>query len=305
MTNPYYNATGNPGTRAAGTSSTMRTEFAAIGTAFDKFATLSGNANKLVVVNAGETAQAVVPVTVDSSGNVAGVVNLTATGAVNFNGGGFTFNETGAAVDARFEGDTDANLLFLDGSADAVGIGTNAPTTKLHVVNATTSEIRNQSGTSIFKIITGAAGYTSLGTVDGSSTLQFLTGDTERMRIDSSGNLAFGTASPATFVHFKKNGAAAVQLVEADITSDAYVRTRTSLGDWAAGTGIGVAADAWSVYDIAAGIERLRITSGGNVEIKNTTSAPGTPSGGGVLYVEGGALKFRGSSGTITTVAPA
>jgi hypothetical protein len=29
------------------------------------------------------------------------------------------------------------------------------------------------------------------------------------------------------------------------------------------------------------------------------------PSGGGVLYVEAGALKYRGSSGTITTIAPA
>lgn len=29
------------------------------------------------------------------------------------------------------------------------------------------------------------------------------------------------------------------------------------------------------------------------------------PSGGGVLYSEGGALKWRGSGGTITTIAPA
>jgi hypothetical protein len=29
------------------------------------------------------------------------------------------------------------------------------------------------------------------------------------------------------------------------------------------------------------------------------------PSGGGVLYVESGALKYRGSSGTVTTLANA
>ena len=29
------------------------------------------------------------------------------------------------------------------------------------------------------------------------------------------------------------------------------------------------------------------------------------PGGGGVLYVEGGALKYRGSKGTVTTIAPA
>jgi hypothetical protein len=32
---------------------------------------------------------------------------------------------------------------------------------------------------------------------------------------------------------------------------------------------------------------------------------PNTPSGGGVFYVESGALKYKGSSGTVTTIAPA
>lgn len=53
------------------------------------------------------------------------------------------------------------------------------------------------------------------------------------------------------------------------------------------------------------GVERARIDDNGNVFISNTSSAPTTPTGGGTLYVEGGALKFRGSSGTITTIAPA
>jgi hypothetical protein len=44
----------------------------------------------------------------------------------------------------------------------------------------------------------------------------------------------------------------------------------------------------------------------GVVGIANATTVPTTnPTGGGVLYVEGGALKYRGSSGTITTVANA
>lgn len=42
------------------------------------------------------------------------------------------------------------------------------------------------------------------------------------------------------------------------------------------------------------------------VFIGNVSTAPtGNPSGGGFLYVESGALKFRGSSGTVTTIAPA
>lgn len=34
-------------------------------------------------------------------------------------------------------------------------------------------------------------------------------------------------------------------------------------------------------------------------------TAPTTPTGGGVLYVEAGSLKFKGSSGTVTTIGPA
>jgi len=40
--------------------------------------------------------------------------------------------------------------------------------------------------------------------------------------------------------------------------------------------------------------------------VANATTTPTVdPVGGGILYVEGGALKYRGPSGTITTVAPA
>lgn len=46
--------------------------------------------------------------------------------------------------------------------------------------------------------------------------------------------------------------------------------------------------------------------SGSNViGIGNGTAPSGTPTGGGVLYVQSGALKYKGSSGTITTIATA
>lgn len=47
--------------------------------------------------------------------------------------GTFVHNEAGADKDARFEGDTDVNLLFTDASTDRVGIGTATPTAKLQV----------------------------------------------------------------------------------------------------------------------------------------------------------------------------
>jgi hypothetical protein len=42
------------------------------------------------------------------------------------------------------------------------------------------------------------------------------------------------------------------------------------------------------------------------IYIANAGTVPSAnPSGGGILYCEGGALKYRGSSGTVTTIAPA
>jgi hypothetical protein len=50
----------------------------------------------------------------------------------------------------------------------------------------------------------------------------------------------------------------------------------------------------------------LVIEGNADVFIANVTTAPSTnPTGGGCLYVEGGALKYRGSSGTVTTIANA
>jgi len=41
------------------------------------------------------------------------------------------------------------------------------------------------------------------------------------------------------------------------------------------------------------------------IHLANATVPTGNPSGGGVIYVENGALKYRGSSGTVTTIANA
>jgi hypothetical protein len=64
-----------------------------------------------------------------------------------------------------------------------------------------------------------------------------------------------------------------------------------------------------------------RLAAGGNIGIRTTSQFGGgrgvmaianasvapsiNPAGGGVLYVEDGALKYRGSNGTVTVIAPA
>ncbi len=41
------------------------------------------------------------------------------------------------------------------------------------------------------------------------------------------------------------------------------------------------------------------------LNLPNVTAPPATPTGGGVLYVQAGALKYKGSSGTVTTLGSA
>lgn len=55
-------------------------------------------------------------------------------------------------------------------------------------------------------------------------------------------------------------------------------------------------------FGVAAPLEKVHIN--GRQFLTNQT-APGTPTGGGIVYVEAGALKYIGSSGTITTLGVA
>ena len=56
------------------------------------------------------------------------VGGIKATGSIDFDGGGFTFNDSHAAVDFRIETDTLTHAVFVDGSADKIGFGTSSPT---------------------------------------------------------------------------------------------------------------------------------------------------------------------------------
>ena len=72
----------------------------------------------------------------DDAGNITANGSLDVAGAVNFNGGAFTFNEASADLNFRIESNGDANNFFSDGGEDRIGIGTGTPSTKLDVVGS-------------------------------------------------------------------------------------------------------------------------------------------------------------------------
>ena len=83
--------------------------------------------------------------------NIKGVANYTGAGTMSHDGAA-VFNESGADVDFRIEGDTEVNLFFVDASTDRVGINTATPSTDFHVVGGTSFDgaaVFNESGADV------------------------------------------------------------------------------------------------------------------------------------------------------------
>jgi hypothetical protein len=180
---------------------------------------LSGNAEIFVTAAAedlqSDTANtASTLVARDASGNFsAGTV--TADGLVV--NGAAVFNEGGGDNDFRVESDTNTHALFLEGSSGNVGIGTSSPLDRLHVYQNAADNVLSTfqnaainagnlikftqltSGSVANPIFYVGQGGDNTGDAilsNASNTnMKFSTNNTERMRIDSSGNLLVGTTT--------------------------------------------------------------------------------------------------------------
>jgi len=73
------------------------------------------------------------------------------------NSGNHIFNEGSQDCDFRVESNGNANMLFVDGGNDRVGIGTSSPSTRLEVSGSSDNLIKSQSTTS-----TSVGGYRAL-----------------------------------------------------------------------------------------------------------------------------------------------
>lgn len=142
-------------------------------------------------------------------------------------------------------------------------------------------------------------------------------GALEVLPFGGSGNsvrMAFGTDNSGYKLAWAKNFAGVVtDLMTLTDNGTLTITTVTATGGIsAAGTVHGSFAltSGGNISTASGGSIRVGLTDTGGgatvVAVRNATTVPTTnPVNGGVLYVESGALKYRGSSGTITTIANA
>ena len=185
-----------------------------------------------------------------------------------------TWTRTGTTVSLTTATDdlnVDSGTLFVDASTNNVGIGTAAPSTKLHV-NGTTPIMRVSNGTSQIVEIKADSSASILRTTT-NHPLLFGTNDTERLRILSDGKLGVGTSSPGQLLHLNSSASTAIQI--SDGTNNQFISSIKTAGNFANGSTAGDllirGQSGFAVSPNNGSSVALRVDSSGNVGIGGTT----------------------------------
>ena len=211
---------------------------------------------------------------------------LAVTGAITGTGGlsieGATvFNDAGAGVDFRVEGDTEPNLLFVDASADRVAIGTSSPAALFESRGSTGIMARfRDSANGIIDLKTTGTNNSDPVQIDANNRdLTFAINSGEKMRINSSGLVNIGSGANASglspLLHLHKatsNATAYFHITNADTgitNNDGFLFGFNSSLD-----ALIFNKESTPIRFATVGQERMRIDSSGRVLIGHTTSTP-------------------------------
>ena len=216
--------------------------------------------------------------------------SLSASGAFAANGGATLGDASGDALTINSSAvsipnglNFDSNTLVIDATNNRVGVGTASPDALLQVsANNPTFKVTDTSTTGSVLInpdyFSGGAdhirsdiNHLTIGT-DAAKYVSLKTNNTERMRIDSSGNVGIGTSSPNSYSGFTTltlNNASTGSVVDWNVNG---TRTFTTL---ATATTVNIGSiTAIPVTFRTGDTERMRIDSSGNLLVGTTSTSP-------------------------------
>ena len=222
-----------------------------------------------------------------------------------------------------FQGDSSGILQLQTGGTAAltinasqnIGIGTSSPGSILDIKSAT-SQVKNTSTTGTNTVQywasnTGGNFYIGLDSSTGSSfgsayaatlwhsgayPMLFATNNTERMRIDSSGNVGIGATTPTAKLHVSgsSSGNSNIRLTNTFTNGRSW-----ELNPYAAG----VSDVPFTIRDVTAGADRLTIDSSGNFQFNSGYGSVATAYGcrAWVNFNGTGTVAIR-ASGNVTSI---
>lgn len=191
-----------------------------------------------------------------------------------------TFTDTSAPTCINFQTAavgtvSAADRMRITGAGD-VGIGTTAPSAKLHINQSSAA-----TGLLVYTNDIGSANIVNFQGFDNSL------GVVSRMVVQANGNVGIGTTSPATRLHVDASGGGVVRVTRLGASASAYGQIEHD------GTNTTLTSSAATIFNAGGGTERARITSGGNLCVGTTSSAyrlgVTTSSGAGIQVITAGA----------------
>jgi len=194
-------------------------------------------------------------------------------GKVTFGATEVVFNDAGNDVDFRIEGDTNANLFFVDAGNDGVGIGTATAPSLLSLQQGSDDSYLRFRQSSEFDA--GSVGHVidSRNTAGNANTQLTLRGNPltfwnngEAARIDSSGRLGIGATTVDEHLHIEGTGTQRVKIQATDTSISGLVMMNTNRR-----YDVQVSGSDLQFYDNTGSAERMKITSLGEVYINQTT----------------------------------
>ena len=192
--------------------------------------------------------------------------------------GEFKADGVGISLDARGSSPlllkTNGSEVLRLTSAGNVGIGTNNPIYRLHIAGGNSFIDTGYNYTAATGGGYWASGGNSyaVGWYESSGSMLFRTATTERMRIDSSGNVMIGRTSSAGRLSIQTAGGAtnALDLYSPSTTNGARIQLNDNLYSTAIYSIPTGGASALGFE--ASGLERMRITSDGSIQARQATT---------------------------------